>query len=31
MDRDYNLLWYKPEFFVRWEERWGIFTDRLPL
>ena len=24
MDKDYNLLWSPPEFYVRWKEQWGV-------
>lgn len=26
MDKDYQLLWYNPDFYIKWKERWDVIS-----
>ncbi len=27
MDKDYQLVWDNPEFYMKWKQRWKVFED----
>ena len=27
MDKDYQLVWENPEFYMKWKQRWNVFED----